>query len=105
MDPVLAKNRKKYIKCVRQLRGKGIVCFSLHADEHCGIFFVTKNSGAIRFICDARHANVRFKPPPSVKLPTGEAFSRINLSEDQVMYGASLGLKVYFHSMTIPVDI
>ena len=78
MDPVLAKNRRKYIQFVKQLRGKGIVCFSLHADEHCGIFFVTKKSGALRFICDARRTNARFKPPPCVKLPTGEAFSRIN---------------------------
>ena len=61
MDPVLAENRKQYIKFVKQLRGKGIVCFSLHA---CGIFFVTKKSGALRLICDARRTNARFKPPP-----------------------------------------
>ena len=105
MDPVLAKNRRKYIQFVKQLRGKGIVCFSLHADEHCGIFFVTKKSGALRFICDARRTNARFKPPPCVKLPTGEAFSRIHLSEGEVMYGAGLDLKDYFHSMTIPVEM
>ena len=105
MHPVLAKNRKKYVKFVKQLQGKGIVCFSLHADEHCGVFSVTKKSGALRFICDARRTDARFTPPPSVRLPIGEAFPRISLAAGQVMYGAGLDLKDYFHSMTIPVDM
>ena len=40
-------------------------------------FFVKKNDGRLRTICDARHVNERFLIPPSVDLVTAEGLARI----------------------------
>ena len=58
-DPVLKHNRKKYVEFVRMLFDRGLISFvdARKVKTKCGLFFVTKKNGNIRFIIDARRAN------------------------------------------------
>ena len=38
MDPVLKRSRRQYLQSVQGLQSGRLVCFTLHAEEHCGIF-------------------------------------------------------------------
>ena len=85
-DPVLKRSRRRYVEFIRRLQSSGLICFRLHADEHCGIFFVRKKSGELRFICDARRTNARFREPPGVALPSGEALGRRQCPEGSRLF-------------------
>ena len=49
-DPVLMRRRGAYVTCLKLLHARGMLRFSAHVHEHCGVFFVTKKSGMIRMI-------------------------------------------------------
>ena len=94
MDPVLKRSRKKYLEFVKLLASRGILSFHRHADEHVGVFFVGKKSGELRFICDARKTNARFKAAPPVSLPSGEALARTRSAPGSTLFGAGLDLRL-----------
>ena len=68
-------------------------------------FVVRKKIGTLRFICDARKATARFKEPPGVALPSGEALGRMQYSQGACLYGAGLDLKQFFRPVLISEDM
>ena len=104
-DPVLKKNKCFYKKFIRDLYKRGMLRFTKEPKEECGMFFVTKKSGALRFICDARRANARFKLPPGVALATGDSLSRLEVDEGDEIFIAHLDVKDYFHQLRMPLEM
>ena len=88
LDPVLKRNRAKYIKLVRRCLGCGLLTLSLKCREVVGLFFVTKKDQTIRLITDCRASNVHFLDPPGVELVTGEGMSNIEVDTTKEVWGA-----------------
>ena len=77
-DPVLRGSAKEYRKFIQRLHGIGYLDFTLEPCERAGAFVVKKSDGVKqRLIIDGRRANSKLATPPSVRLCTPEAFSRI----------------------------
>ncbi|CAK0891989.1 unnamed protein product [Prorocentrum cordatum] len=77
LDPVLRDNPKLFGEFVSELWEAGVVEVSDDALEESGMFFVRKKSGALRLIWDTRVPNLRFREPPGVVLPSGEALGHL----------------------------
>ena len=75
---ILCGSRRKYLSLCKQLRGTGLLRFTLEPRSTVGIFFVKKKTpGILRLILDARLTNQLMKPPPGVCLAGAEAFAGI----------------------------
>jgi hypothetical protein len=71
-DPVLAGSPQEYAIFVADMVKAGIVEFTCFPKCEVGAFFVSKKSGRLRLILDARRANVLFRKPPSTLLGSME---------------------------------
>jgi len=81
-DPRLARSRLKYLLFMKKLVRLGLVVAvpAGSAREQCGLFFVAKTGKKkCRLVIDARRANRYFRPPPGVKLCTGEGLAKIEV--------------------------
>ena len=81
-DPVLSKNRRKFLSLMRALKKLELVmCLPAgRAREQAGLFLVKKPGKAqSRIIVDARRANRVFARPPAVELSSAETFGRIEV--------------------------
>ena len=65
MDPLLANSPSRFLDFVCKLFKCCLIGFARSVRVECGLLFVTKKSGKLRMIIDARRANVMFRKPPS----------------------------------------
>eukprot|EP00959_Pyramimonas_sp_CCMP1952_P074273 1552007-Pyramimonas_sp.AAC.1 len=79
VDPALTRNRRKYVRFLKDLHRRGLVKFSLSCRERVGLFFAKKKSGQLRMILDARRANAHCRPPPHASLLTSEGLGNIEV--------------------------
>ena len=79
-DPVLKLGKRQYTRFVRKLHRIGMVSFTRLPENHIDISFVTKKSGSLGMIQDARRVDqYLFSDPPPVSLLTAEGLSRIEV--------------------------
>ena len=79
-DPVLMRNRKAYVRLVKDLDRRGMLRWQRNVFEQVGLFFVRKSGGdQIRMITDARRANMHFAVPPGVRLVSAEGLGRVRV--------------------------
>ena len=81
-DPVLQRNRRKFLTLVRHLLRLGLVVAlpAGSAREHAALFFVKKpGKSKCSVIVDARRANRVFAKPPGVSMAIAETFARLEL--------------------------
>ncbi|CAK0832272.1 unnamed protein product [Prorocentrum cordatum] len=94
-DPALRGDRSARRDFVRRLAAAGAVGFRRAIKSRCGAFFVHKKDGRIRFICDARQANLCHRRPPRTVLGGPASLSELDLSplaEALGGYGGALEL-------------
>ena len=84
-DPVLFRSHRNYAEFLHRLQDAGMIRWRVAHQEQSalGVFFVGKKNGSIRLIFDTRVLNKRFKPPPHTPLPSGAAFSSIQLGSPE----------------------
>ena len=104
-DPILKHQRRRYLALFDNMHTRGLLYWKLSVEESLGLFCLTKKSGALRLIADARRANARFRTPKEISLPTAEGCSRFELGEFGEFYGSGLDLKDYFHTLRISNDL
>ena len=76
-DEVLRRNRKTYVKFVRELLKLGLFRVTFDCKSEVGILFVSKKNGSLRMIIDARPANDLMRKPPHTPLCNSEILSSI----------------------------
>ena len=104
-DPVLKHHRGKYLGLLEQMNSRGLLYWKRAVEESVGLFCVTKKSGALRLIADARRSNACFRKPRGITLATAEGCSRFELGASGQFFGAGLDLKDYFHTLRISEDL
>ena len=111
-DPVLAKNRRKFLSLMRALLRIGLVLPVKTGStmESAALFFVRKpGKEKSRIIVDARRANRRFARPPSVQLSTAETFSKWEaMADDNAEQQLAMGvcdIKDAFHRFRLRRDL
>ena len=62
-DPILKHQRRRYLALLDKMHTRGFLYWKRSVEESVGFFCVTKKSGALRLIADARRANARFRTP------------------------------------------
>jgi len=82
-DRKLLKRRATYVHFVIDLKRRGLLRFTRDPLELVGVFFVSKKSGALRLIIDARRSNAWFRPSRPVTLLTSEGLGSIELAWDE----------------------
>eukprot|EP00971_Amphidinium_carterae_P350985 6491839-Amphidinium_carterae.2 len=106
-DPVLS-SQTLYGKLICRLVDAGVVelCNDRESQkEQVGLFAVPKKAaGAQRLVVDCRPANTWFRPPERTQLPTGAALSRIELGENEELWGASVDIQSAFYNLQIPAE-
>ena len=106
VDPVFQHSWRHYVGFIRNLVKDGSVRFVEDAVEHVGLFFVAKEAGAQRFVCDARANNRHFLRPPSWPLLASEGLCHVESQgahEDaQNWFVGSADINHAFHQMRIP---
>ncbi|CAK0822212.1 unnamed protein product [Prorocentrum cordatum] len=74
--------------------------------SRCGVFFAHKKDGRIRFICDARRANLCHRRPPRTVLGGPASLSELDrspLAEALGGFGGALGLPLDLHASSADV--
>ena len=104
IDPVLKNNKGEYAGFLSELAKRNMIGFRADSEYESmlGIFFVKKKSGQLRLIFDTRKLNKLFIDPPSTDLPSAEAFTRLEMPEDQQFYVASGDLANAFYTLSFP---
>ena len=102
VDPVLGRNPRSYARYLRRLHGSGMVEWRLEAPKGtCGVFFVKKNTGALRSVIDARRSNCWFSPPSDVRLASGSSLAEIDGCGSEFFCGG-VDLKEAFWHFELP---
>ena len=70
-----------------------------------GIFFVRKKDGKIRIILDTRLTNLLFLDPPSTRLATAGALSRLEFLDDGELFVASGDVQRAFYHLEVPEEL
>eukprot|EP00971_Amphidinium_carterae_P163106 3233595-Amphidinium_carterae.1 len=91
VDPLLSKDVHGYTELILCLWRAGVLCMLPSVKIVGGLFFVTKKSGQLRLIYDARINNQRFRQPPSGEISTmasdiENAFHRMLVPEGMSEY-------------------
>ena len=100
-DPRLL-SRKRYTSFINQMRSRGLVDFRADIKQQVGVFCVSKKSGKLRLIIDARLANLHFSDPASLGLCTGAGLSSIELGEESVLHIGHADLQDAFYHFQLP---
>ena len=113
-DVVLKRNRRTYVKCIRQRLKLGLVRVTDICISEVGMLFVAKRDGSLRLIMDARPANsLMVKPPhtplcsseilPSIESmeATGRSFSEHMPISDVLVYVGMADIDNYFRCIRI----
>ena len=106
MDVTLGRDRRTYIKFVKDLAARGLLYWTTTPQEDVAVFFAPKKDGRIRMILGARRANLKFKTPPGVKLCSSEALSNIEVGADcDNLVMGSADVKGCFYRLRICKDL
>ena len=107
VDPVLKHDKKAYGKFLGELYRRNMVQFRPANGEEgvLGIFFVRKKSGQLRLIFDTRVMNRDFVVPPKTDLPSADAFTRIEVPNDEQFYIGSGDLANAFYTLAVPPEL
>ena len=107
IDPVLKHNKSEYAGFLSELAKRNMIGFSANSEYESmlGIFFVKKKSGQLRLIFDTRKLNQLFIDLFSTDLPSAEAFTRLEMLEDQPFYVASGDLANAFYTLSVPEEL
>ena len=105
LDPVLKSSPKLYSQFIRDLHKRDMVDFDFSVVESAGLFFVTKKSGSLRLVIDARRSNCWFSAPDSVALATGQAFGDLEFSSDDPVYIGQVDIKDAFYHFELPESL
>jgi hypothetical protein len=92
-DPCLKHSRAKYLGFVCELYKSGIVKFSEEVKVEVGCFFVSKKSGMLRLILDARRSNAHFRRPPSRNNCSSASFGNLRVPEGQQLWLSQYDVK------------
>jgi hypothetical protein len=87
---------------VRRLLAADMVDFTVRPAVVNGVFAVTKDATADRFIVDARPANSVFAEPPPVQLPTPDLLARLVADPSRPLYVAKVDLDNFYHRLRLP---
>ncbi|CAK0796343.1 unnamed protein product [Prorocentrum cordatum] len=105
-DPALRGDRSARRDFVRWLAAAGAVGFRRAIKSRFGAFFAHKKYGRIRFICDARQANLCHRRPPRTVLGGPASLSELDLSplaEALGGFGGALELPLDLHASSADV--
>ena len=81
-----------------------MVDFTVDPVTVCGAFCVPKDVDRLRFIVDARPANVAFVEPPSVKLPTPDLTAALTTDPARTLHAARVDLDNCFYRLEMPLE-
>ena len=103
-DPGLTRRPKTYGDFLLRLNACGMVRWTLqrHHRSTLGVFFVRKKGGKQRLILDTRLINLWFREPPSTRLSTAGAMSRVEYQGDGELYLASADIECAFYHLRVP---
>lgn len=102
MDPMLRQG-KQYHGFLRRLYASSLIDYSVKPGrEQIGLFFVTKKSGKLRLIVDARRSNAHFGEPSYVSLATGDSLGNLEFESGQEVTIAMADLKDAFYHLSLP---
>ena len=77
--------------------------FTTRPKAVCGVFGVPKDGGAaIRLIIDARPANLLFKTPPKVGLPTPDVLARMRVAPGAPFFTAKADVDNFYNRLRCP---
>lgn len=107
MDPILKHNHTEYMSFIQELQKRHMIAFKTDIDDagDLGIFFVRKKNGSQRLIFDTRILNQKFVEPPSTDLPSADAFTRLEMPENESFYIGSGDLANAFYTLSVPDDL
>eukprot|EP00972_Heterocapsa_arctica_P111430 16405310-Heterocapsa_arctica.AAC.1 len=90
MDPVLRRNPVEYTKFVSSLHERGLIHFRPADGDpgRLGVFCVVKKDNSLRLVFDTRGVNLMFRDPPSTRLSSAGAFSRVDVPPGSTLYFA-----------------
>lgn len=101
-DPLLRQGRA-YHQFLRKLHESHLIDYSLRpGKEKIAFFCVTKKSGMLRLIVDARRSNAHFCEPSHVDLTTGEGLGALEFQRGDVVTIAQADLKDAFYHLSLP---
>ena len=102
VDPRLAEDKKVYHSFIGELVQSNLVGFTTRPRSQVGLFFVSKKSGKLRMIIDARRTNKLFRKPPSTQLGSTDAWCRAEVAEQGELFFAQEDVKDFFYRLRIP---
>ena len=100
-DPALKGDKDVYLDFVKELRARGMIEFHRSCECRAGIFFVTKKSGKLRLVVDARGANQMLRTPPCTSLASTAAVCEFEGSPDGVWFSGQ-DIADCFYQFRIP---
>jgi len=106
-DPALFRNTSVYADFLRRLDAGGMLHWvPAHSRRGVlGVFFVAKKDGSLRLIFDTRILNHDFIDPPHTALPSGAAFSSLEVERGSDFYFGSFDIRNAFYVLGIPLDL
>lgn len=104
-DPLLRQGRV-YQSFLKRLHQSSLVDFSLQPGlEQIAFFCVTKKSGKLRLMVDARRSNACFKEPDHVELATGEGLGALEIAAGCKVTIGMADLKDAFYHLSLPEQL
>ncbi|MCP2504969.1 MAG: hypothetical protein NLN65_06720, partial [Candidatus Poseidoniaceae archaeon] len=106
-DPALFRSASVYADFLRRLDAAGMIHWTRAEGRKgvLGVFFVAKKNGSLRLIFDTRVLNQDFIEPAHTALPSGSAFSNIDMPEDKNFVFGSFDIQNAFYVLGIPLDL
>ena len=79
-----------------------MISWRVGGPSYLGVFFVKKKTGKLRIIFDTRDVNNLFRPPPTTRLPTAAAFSRLESGGVDEIWFAAGDIEDCFYHIGMP---
>ena len=106
-DPALFRSGPVYADFLQRLDAGGMIHWMPARGRKgvLGVFFVAKKNGSLRLIFDTRTLNQDFADPPHTALPSGAAFSNIELPDKEEFVFGAFDIQNAFYVLGIPLDL
>lgn len=95
-------SRSQYVALISRIRGLNMATLTRYPKVVNGLFAVPKDAGSQRLIIDARYANVLFRKPDRVTLPTPDVITELFVNASDTLYVGKCDLADFYHSMELP---
>ncbi len=100
--PTFGGPRSEYVPLLKRLLQLNMVAFTTDPKAVNGLFGVEKDAIDIRLIIHAKPANLHFKPPPAVQLPSPSHLGRLYSARSERLWIAKCDLESYYHQIRVP---